>query len=323
MNDPYMSQESLPNQNNLSNQEWRRLLVMGLLFSMALFILFGAWGVIQNMRYQFYNGRANSHWEQGELEQSVEDFSKAIEINPGYAGTYHSRGQVYLETGQLQQAVEDFTTAVQRDRTFAAGYRDRGYTQFIQSKTATEILEIQERSGHALVDLDRAIELNPTDGLAYFYRGSIHSQLLAMDDALSDFNQAIEQGYGAAEVYYKRAVARAVGSLLSGRTPLDIGALDLAIEMDLDNPDKYYDRGRAHLWLGNLDAALVDFEEILFLDHTDYQAYHGLGLVHWATGRYKTAVDDFRVYLKLNPAALDKVEVEADIAVLESIPDQE
>ena len=47
----------------------------------------------------------------GNYIRAIEDFGRAIEINPGYAGAYYNRGRAQAFLGNQKQALEDLKTA--------------------------------------------------------------------------------------------------------------------------------------------------------------------------------------------------------------------
>jgi len=77
---------------------------------------------------------ANAHWLMGKVryemfdnpEEAVEDFTRAIELNPEFAFFYNARGVVYLETGQWELCIPDYNEFVARDPDNPWAYKERG-----------------------------------------------------------------------------------------------------------------------------------------------------------------------------------------------------
>jgi tetratricopeptide (TPR) repeat protein len=57
--------------------------------------------------------------EQGQLEEALADFSKAIEIEPNLAIAYSNRGTIYLKLIEIQNAIRDFTQAIKLNPNYA------------------------------------------------------------------------------------------------------------------------------------------------------------------------------------------------------------
>ena len=57
-----------------------------------------------------YN-RGLAHAKNGALERAIEDYTKAIELNPNYADAYYNRGGTFLRLGEREKAKSDLATA--------------------------------------------------------------------------------------------------------------------------------------------------------------------------------------------------------------------
>ncbi|MFC1989463.1 tetratricopeptide repeat protein [Chloroflexota bacterium] len=55
-----------------------------------------------------YYNRGNVYRGLGEWERAIEDYDKAIRLNPEYAEAYLFRGEVYKEQGKKAVAIADF-----------------------------------------------------------------------------------------------------------------------------------------------------------------------------------------------------------------------
>jgi tetratricopeptide (TPR) repeat protein len=92
---------------------------------------------------------------QGDLDQAIAYYTRAIAEDPSLASAYNNRGAAYLERGgqnDLQRAVSDFGQAIELDPTFAAPYFNRGLAYFALG-------EAYDRQ--SLADLQRAHALQP------------------------------------------------------------------------------------------------------------------------------------------------------------------
>ena len=55
-----------------------------------------------------YFNRGLAHYDSGNLEQAIEDFTKAIELAPEDERNYFNRGLAYYDSGNPEMAVRDF-----------------------------------------------------------------------------------------------------------------------------------------------------------------------------------------------------------------------
>lgn len=53
-----------------------------------------------------YN-RGNAYFRQGNHQEAISEYNKAIELNPTYANVYYNRGQVYKSLGKKEEALAD------------------------------------------------------------------------------------------------------------------------------------------------------------------------------------------------------------------------
>ena len=61
---------------------------------------------------QNHNNLGDAYANQGNLVKSIEEFTKAIELNPLYADAVHNRANSYLKLGDVEKAKQGFTEAL-------------------------------------------------------------------------------------------------------------------------------------------------------------------------------------------------------------------
>jgi tetratricopeptide (TPR) repeat protein len=81
--------------------------------------------------WPIYNNRGNAYADLGNYSQAIDDCSRAIEINPGYAEAYYNRGNPYRRLGNYKQAIEDLSRAIEIKPDFTDAYNSRGSTYLI------------------------------------------------------------------------------------------------------------------------------------------------------------------------------------------------
>ena len=64
----------------------------------------------QNSEKDYFQ-QGKVHLEEDNLQQAIESYTQAIEVNPDLAEAYSNRGFAYLEQENSQQAIEDLEKA--------------------------------------------------------------------------------------------------------------------------------------------------------------------------------------------------------------------
>ena len=72
--------------------------------------------------YAYYNRGQIAQNKEGDLEQAIADYNKAIQINPNYAERYVSRGVARLRQGDARKALEDLRNGLRLDERQVSAY---------------------------------------------------------------------------------------------------------------------------------------------------------------------------------------------------------
>ena len=63
---------------------------------------------------EFYNNRGTEKADNGEFQRALEDFSKAISLNPDEPKFYFNRASIKVDIGDVEGARKDFDLASHR-----------------------------------------------------------------------------------------------------------------------------------------------------------------------------------------------------------------
>jgi tetratricopeptide (TPR) repeat protein len=157
----------------------------------------------------------------------------------------------------------------------------------------------------ALPDLNAAIRLQPSAD-AYAHRGYVFQKQHDLDNALGDFNQALRLDGNNYLALFLRGLL--LGDL--GNTKAALGDLDAALTQQPDNREAIQARGQVHVLRAEkleasrkeeLEAALKDFEHSIQLDPKDANGHTGRGGVNYLKGDFKEAVEDYTQAVELLP----------------------
>ena len=60
-----------------------------------------------------YNLRGNAYYKKGEIDKAIADYTRSIEVNPGFATAYYNRGSAYYFEGKIEMASDDYKKALE------------------------------------------------------------------------------------------------------------------------------------------------------------------------------------------------------------------
>ena len=210
------------------------------------------------------------------LDAALEDFNKAIEINPDYEEAYFYRGLVYAIKNLNEDALKDLDKVTELNPDHFEAYRKRG-----------ELKDLKGNHEGAKKDYAKASNCEGImkDGLGHY------------DEAIKDYDEAIRLKPDYAIAYYNRGCAK--GAL--GHNDEAIKDYDETIRLNPDDAIAYNNRGSAKYKLGHYDEAIKDYDEAIRL-YPDYAiAYNNRGTVKDELGHYDKAVNDYDEAIRLNP----------------------
>jgi lipoprotein NlpI len=142
-----------------------------------------------------YNNRGVVFEEMGKFDKAIEDFDKAIALNPGDPVAYNNRGLVFEKMGKFDKAIEDFDKTISLNPFYPGVYKNRGV---VFGKTG--------KFDKAIEDFDKAIALNPGDPVAYNNRGLVFDRMGRFDRAIEDFDKAIALDHSYTDAHYNRGI---------------------------------------------------------------------------------------------------------------------
>ena len=233
-----------------------------------------------------YYNRGNAKYKLEQYEAAITNYDKAINLNPGFAEAYLNRGSAKNKLGQYEAAITDYDKAINFSPGFAEAYNNRG--------SAKDKLGQYEAT---IIDYDKAISLNPEDATAYYNRGFVKYNLEQYEAAITDYDEAINLNPGFIEAYNNRGGAK--GKL--GQYEAAITDYDKVISLNPENATAYYNRGNVKAKLGQYEAAIEDFDKAISLNPRFAEAYYGRGSAKYNLGQYEAAVADTDIAIDINP----------------------
>ena len=226
--------------------------------------------------------------KQKDYTGAVEEFNKALQVNPEFVEAYYQRGLAYYDLGHIPQAVFDYDEVLKRDSYNVEAYYCRALAR----------LALKNLPG-ALKDVNKAIELNSYKAAAYNLRGVIQRKLGDIQSAIANFKKAVE-------LYLEEKDAenakRCLDKLkeLQPRTHEVVAEKPIVQTTLLISEGDYFTSLLSKAEQGNTREAMEDLNWVLRADSQDGKAYCCRGVVYCKQGKYKEAISDFNAALQLN-----------------------
>jgi tetratricopeptide (TPR) repeat protein len=222
---------------------------------------------------------------------AINEFTKAIQIQPRYIYAYFARAYIYDQLAQYRQAIADYDQVIILDSQYAEAYLNRG---------AIRYQRFNDVPG-ALADYNRVIAITPTFSSAFFNRGTLKDQRLKdPQGALADYSQAIALDPKFFYAYNNR------GYLKYSQLQDFPGALadyNQAITINPKFADAYSNRGRFKAErLKDVPAALADFDIAIKANPGDAVIWNNRGLIKYRyQNNYQGALADYNQSIIINP----------------------
>jgi tetratricopeptide (TPR) repeat protein len=130
----------------------------------------------------------------GKQDLAMEDYTRAIEINPALVVAYTNRGVLYIQQEDYEQAILQFSRAIELDKTLALNFSGRAYALYQLG-----------RYEEAVENYNRSVEIWPAQFDSYLQMGQAYHALGEYERAIAAYERAIEllaQYQGMPEVSY-------------------------------------------------------------------------------------------------------------------------
>jgi tetratricopeptide (TPR) repeat protein len=237
---------------------------------------------------------------------AIQNFSKAIQLNPQYALAYLNRATAYKQVQEFQKSLVDYNQVISLNPKFSVAYYNRALLK------QTKLNDMQG----ALADYNQAISINPKLLQAYYNRAILKADKLNdMQGALADYNQAISINPKLLQAYYNRALLKA--DKLNDMQ----GALadyNQAISINPKLSQAYYSRAILKKEkLNDLQGSLSDYNRAISISPEFSKAYGNRGILKYTKLNDKPGgIADIRQAAKLARAQGDSQVLQVAIGIL-------
>jgi tetratricopeptide (TPR) repeat protein len=245
----------------------------------------------------FRHTRAWALWRLEQTQQALDELKFAINLSPD-SNLLDSLGSFLFMLGQYDQALRIYSKAISKAASAAEA------ALYLRKRGATFLA--LDQTDFAILDLNKAIEINPGDPLNYRERSEVYESLGRLEETIADCSRAIESVKDDPVLYKRRGQCYFAQDKL-GPALEDAQA---AIKIEEHYSDAHLLLGKVLLEDGQVSIAMQFFVTAFSFDHKCAEAYLNLALCFDLLKSPKEAHQYSRKAAALNPA-LKKYTLEA------------
>jgi tetratricopeptide (TPR) repeat protein len=193
-------------------------------------------------------GRGLARAKTDNFFKAMDDFDRALQINPKLANALAYRGLCHEQFGDYDKAIADLTEAARLAPDEAIVYVWRG-----------NVYRAQDETGKALADFNEAIRRDSSLAFAYASRGDLYRILGELDKAVADLTEAIRLD-NASDLSYVTTRAAVYAEL--GKHAEAAADYSTVLEREPNNTEARWQRSELYRRLRKFDRALADCQQL-------------------------------------------------------------
>lgn len=233
-----------------------------------------------------YCFRGNENLLGGKYKLAIQDFNRAIELDPYFTEAIHNRGLAKAELLDYVGAINDYNKVNKISPGLKKTFVNLGNAKF----------KLQDYEG-AIADYSSAIEISQNDASVFHSRGFAKSKINDFQGALKDFDKAIELEPSLIQAFYNRAVVK--GHLNDSKGAIQ--DYSRAIQLNPQFDSAYYNRGVEKGLQKNYLGAIQDFTKAIQLNSRVPNYFLNRGTIKYTMSEYSGALSDLNKAIELKP----------------------
>ena len=207
------------------------------------------------------------HLQNAEYGRATKAFDKAIRLDPKHAESHCKRALASVRRGHFNKAIEYFERAVGIDAAIASQFNSDIATAYLERGVATKEKSPDRAIDSILIAIkfcpDLAAASSTELAEAYLYLGRRKARQRNYDEAISDFN--------------------------------------VALELQTDFADAYNERGTSYARLGKYSEALKNCSKAIDLSPETARFHDSRGNLHSEQGKHDKAIEDYGMAIEAEP----------------------
>ncbi len=263
----------------------------------------------QNARQFFKTGL--TFVEAGNHKDAIDQFTKALAIDPEYAQAYVERARSYEAVGELQHTADDLKRALTFEEKEPELFFDAARVNY-ELANFQDALELVNKSialdkklepafrllariqmaledfSNSLVSINKALELKD-NAENNFYRGQLSEKMKNYNQAETDYKNALSRNNKYVEAYLAQASLR----LQLNKIQEAMESCNAVLNLEPNNKDALLIRSRVYAKLTEYPKAIDDLSKILFNNPDDKEMYLVRGTYYQEFTQHQNAINDF------------------------------
>ena len=236
-------------------------------------------------QFEFHYMRGNSLLREGRLNEAIQNFRKAIRLNPDFSESYTNLGFALERNGAPDAALKNYRKALTLDP-----------KDYVAQTNIGRIFYIKGENINAIAAYKKAIEMKPDYPHAHEGLGAVYYREGNTPRAREELNLAIELNPNYAEAYYD------LGLIFLDQRNIDeaIGHFETAIRNEPKFADAYSSLGICYYQKQMLDKAIELLNTAIQLEPNLAKAHNNLAIAYHSAGKYDLAWQHVRAAQGLN-----------------------
>ncbi len=223
---------------------------------------------------------------QGRMEEAMEHYHEAIQINPNSSEALYNLGMALATTDRFEEAIESFRKAIQINPNSFEALNNLG-----------NALAAQGRFDEAIENYRKAFQINPNYSETLYNLGAALAAKGRFEEAIKNYRMAIQINPNYFEARYN------LGNALAARGRFDeaIASYRRAVQINPNFSEALDNLGNALAAQGRFDEAIESYRQAIQINPNRPETFFHLGVTLGQLGRTREAVAQYREALGLNP----------------------
>lgn len=240
---------------------------------------------------------ADALQKQKQLDQSIESYERAINMNPRIVNSYNNLAELYRSKGMYQKAVDTMKLGLKEFPNDGTMYGNMSW-----------YYSLAEESPEAIAAGQKAIELAPDSYMGYTNLCRAYNDMKLYQQAIKTCNDALKKQPGDGETNFY--LGWAYDKLKQSSVAKDYfnKAVTGLSEFTRNNPDYsdgFYLLGNAYFASGNENGAIDAYRKTIELSPRFARARYNLGVIYFINGKKDLAQEQYNALKEIDSKAAE------------------